>query len=465
MRYFVLKYNGMKNEDRITDRVKSDDCENTTNNHHFKINDIESGISIHHILHPPKVKIQLPRFIIATLIALVFPLISFAQLPTLGTAENFAIFTTIGALDNTGTSNITGDIGTDNGAIAGFGAPTVVNGTINSGNAVTVQCALDVQAAYNEIFGYIPTVVGHAPAFGSGETLLVGIYFIAAAGSVAGNLTLDAAGDPNAIFIFQFGGEFTTGASTTINLINGALACNVFWIAEGAMSMAAITDMKGTLISNNGAVSMGAGGTLEGRMLSTAGAASVYDVSITTPTCAILPISLLSFTGYCDKQNIVLQWSTATEINNDYFTIERSPDQKKWDIVGTVAGARDLSSPFNYMLTDMAHHEGTTYYRLKETDFSGNYKYEDIIDINKCEDNEADHFTIYPNPSEGKFKLLFNGNTSEINSINIFDAKGRNIYSSIVFQSAIDLSDNVPGLYSIHFKTRDGEVTKKFVKK
>jgi hypothetical protein len=452
----------MKTEKRVVDNTTYVDYENTVKNNHPEIGDVESNISIFRILKPAKQKVQLLQLM--TFIVFTFPIATFAQLPNLGTAENFAMFTTIGALGSTGTSTITGDIGTNGGAISGFGAPTVVNGNIESVNSATVQCALDVQAAYDEIFAFTPTVVGHTPAFGGGETLPPGVYNIGAAGSIGGNLTLDAAGDPSAIFVFQFGGAFTTGASSTVNLINGATACNVFWIAEGAMSMAAITDMKGTLISNNGAVTMGAGGTLEGRMLTTAGEASVYDAVITAlPSCSPLPISLLSFTGYCNNQNNILEWETTTETNNNYFTIERSEGGETWNLVGTVKGAGNSSSLLHYTLTDVHQNKKIIYYRLKQTDFNGNYKYEKMISVTKCKNNGADRFTIFPNPSEGKFKLLFNGDIKEINSIDIFNSQGQNIYNSIDFQSTFDLSNNAPDLYYIRIKKNSEIISLKFI--
>jgi len=208
----------------------------------------------------------------------------FSIVPNLGTAANFVLFTSAGAVGNTGISQMTGNIGSNVGAITGFETSSII-GAIHTADAVTVQCSLDVIAAYTQLNNIIPTSTTHTPAFGSGETLFAGVYSIAGAGSIAGNLTLDAQGDPNAVFIFKIGGAFTTGASTTINLINGASACNIFWKAEGAISMAASTTMRGTLIANNGAISMGAGGILEGRMFSTTGAASVYAVSASVPLC------------------------------------------------------------------------------------------------------------------------------------------------------------------------------------
>lgn len=204
-------------------------------------------------------------------------------LPQLGLAGSFALFTTAGAVGNTGISTITGNIGTNTGAITGFGTPTIVVGALYNTNSVTAQCAADLLTGYNQITGTTNTAT-HGPVLGAGETLTTGVYAIAAAGSALGILTLDAQGDPNAIFIFKFGGAFTTAAGATVVLANGALASHVCWVAEGAISMAALTIMKGTLIAHPGAVSMGAGGSLEGGMLSTAGAVNVYGDNVYLPT-------------------------------------------------------------------------------------------------------------------------------------------------------------------------------------
>lgn len=422
-----------------------------------------SATSISTILYPSRMNNKLVLLLLIALMAVFLPLTSNAQLPVLGTAENFVLFTSAGALGNTGVSTLTGDIGTNVGAITGFGEPTVVNGSIEQANSVTAQCSTDVQAAYNEIFSRTPTETGHAPAYGGGETLTPGVYFQGGAGSIGGILNLDAEGDANAIFIFQFGGAFTTGASATVNLLNRASACNIFWIAEGAIAMAALTDIKGTLIASNGAISMGAGGILDGRMLSTVGEATVYEVVASVPDCAALPISLLSFTGHCDKQNNVLRWSTATEINNDYFTVERSPNGDDWSVAGMISGAGNSSTLIHYTLTDKAQTDETTYYRLKQTDFSGSYHYESVIGISKCDRNGADQLTIFPNPSKGKFELRFNGNPDEIKSINVYNSIGQSIYSSDFYESGFDISNQVPGLYFIHVQHNEELISMKFL--
>ncbi len=153
---------------------------------------------------------------------------------------------------------------------------------ITSGN-ITGPGAISLTANYNTLMGATATNTSHAAAFGGGETLLAGVYTIAAAGSASGTLTLDAGNNPNAIFIFRFGAAFSAAASTTIILANGANASNVFWVAEGAIGIGASSVMKGMLLSHSGAVSMGASCNVEGRMFANLGAISIDSSTLTIP--------------------------------------------------------------------------------------------------------------------------------------------------------------------------------------
>lgn len=138
----------------------------------------------------------------------------------------------------------------------------------------TAQGVIDLEAAYNMLMAIPATNTTHSPIFGNGEILLPGVYDLPAATSLAGTLTLDGGGDTNSLFIIRTGGALSTGAGTMMILTNGARANNIFWISEGALSLAANTVMKGTLIGHTGAVSAAAGAVLEGRMFSIPGAIS-----------------------------------------------------------------------------------------------------------------------------------------------------------------------------------------------
>jgi len=87
-----------------------------------------------------------------------------------------------------------------------------------------------------------------------------------------------------------------------------------------------------------------------------------------------LPIELLSFTGKQEDECNVLEWITATEFNNDYFTIERSPDATNFNVVGTINGAGNSTNVLFYYMEDTKPFEGITYYRLSQYDFNGNSK-------------------------------------------------------------------------------------------
>ncbi|MEP7371812.1 MAG: ice-binding family protein [Chitinophagaceae bacterium] len=226
--------------------------------------------------------------LISTVLSLLlFPAINFGQAPNLGTAGNFILFSTTGAVGNTGISQLTGNVGTNTGAITGFGN---VNGVMHNTDGATAQAAIDLQAAWEYLEMLPPTAI-HGPVLGNGETLYPGVDTIYAAGSIVGVLNLDAQGDPSAVFIFKVGGALTTAASATVNLLNGALACNVFWITKGgAISLAASTSMKGTLIAHPGAIDTGDGCTLEGRALSTTGAVTVYGTLAYIPLGCTRPI-------------------------------------------------------------------------------------------------------------------------------------------------------------------------------
>lgn len=149
----------------------------------------------------------------------------------------------------------------------------------------TAQAVTDLATAYTYLNGLTVTNSTHASAFG-GETLYAGVYSIPAAGSAAGNLVLDAQNNSAAVFVLKFGAAFNTGAGTTVSLANGALASNIYWVAEGAIGLGATTTMQGTLLAHGAAVSLGSACILNGRMLSTTGAIGIDGSTINTPAAS-----------------------------------------------------------------------------------------------------------------------------------------------------------------------------------
>ncbi len=208
------------------------------------------------------------------------PFLNFAQAPDLGTAAGFVLFSTDGAVSNTGISQITGNVGTNNGSSTAFGN---VNGIMHDADGASAQCAADLLIAYNQLNAAIPTLFPPSPIIGNGDTLEAGIYSISEAATLNLSLYLDAQGDPSSVFIFLIDGSFSANAGSNIRLLDEAMACNVFWKVEGLVDLASGTSMKGTIIVNNAAILLNTGDTLEGRALTTAGAITIDGTFAYTP--------------------------------------------------------------------------------------------------------------------------------------------------------------------------------------
>ncbi len=146
----------------------------------------------------------------------------------------------------------------------------------------TADAAEDLNLIYADIKAFPATFKAGATVFGITQTLLPGVFEITGAASIAGALTLDGNGDPDALFIFRATGAFNTGANVNVILTNGATAKNVFWVAEGAIGLGAGTKISGTLFSHGAAVA-GADTTINGRLFSTLGAISFGKGTLTLP--------------------------------------------------------------------------------------------------------------------------------------------------------------------------------------
>jgi hypothetical protein len=152
----------------------------------------------------------------------------------------------------------------------------------------SAQGVIDTENLYAELMAY-PGGVPHGLAFGSGEVLPPGVYDVGGAPSITGTLTLaGGTATANPVFIIRGSGAFTTGVGAIVLLTGNAKPENIFWVSGGAMSTAANTTMKGTMLGGGlgaGALSLGTGTNLEGRMLTKLGALSLgANVILSVPT-------------------------------------------------------------------------------------------------------------------------------------------------------------------------------------
>ncbi len=219
---------------------------------------------------------------------------SAAQAPVgLGTAAPFAVLagTTI---TNTGATVISGDLGLSPGsAITGFPPGNVTNGTVQAADATAAQAQSALTAAYLDAAGRTPATPVSTDL--GGLTLAPGVYKSATAMSLTGTVTLDAHNDPNAVFVFQMGSTLTTASSSSVALIGGAQACNVFWQVGSSATLGTSTRFAGSLLALTSA-SVETGTTVAGRILSRNGAVTLDDNVIDVPTCTTATTSTVPTT-------------------------------------------------------------------------------------------------------------------------------------------------------------------------
>jgi len=175
-----------------------------------------------------------------------------------------------------------------------------------------------------------------------------------------------------------------------------------------------------------------------------------------------LPIELLSFDARCHTGKIELTWSTATEINNDYFTIERSYDGINYSIVGNVEGAGNSSEILHYSFWDQSSMEGTIYYRLKQTDYNGQFQYSDLMAIH-CNQIKAEKILVYPNPASSYVTIELPGN-DELLPYELINTEGQAVLSGMI-TGKVTLSANkvLPGMYFVKITTENGILREKLI--
>lgn len=177
-----------------------------------------------------------------------------------------------------------------------------------------------------------------------------------------------------------------------------------------------------------------------------------------------LPIELLNFDLEVFDNKVQLNWQTASEINNDFFTIERSIDGINWEAVNEVDGAGNSTSLLAYVSLDEKPNFGISYYRLKQTDFDGNFSFSEVRSVNIQILKNQNSLEIYPNPAQNQITIT--GSETELDQLKICDILGVNIIDLTKFTSnngsklVIDLSNLNTGMYYIKTKTTTNKVYK-----
>ncbi|OFY72431.1 MAG: hypothetical protein A2275_01300 [Bacteroidetes bacterium RIFOXYA12_FULL_35_11] len=185
-----------------------------------------------------------------------------------------------------------------------------------------------------------------------------------------------------------------------------------------------------------------------------------------------LPIQLLSFTAKTFDNVVLSEWTTVAEINNDFFTLERSKNAINFEEVTRVKGAGNSSSPIKYSAFDNNPYKGVSYYRLKQTDYNGQQSYSYIVSVYIDDTQAPISVSMFPNPADAKTGFYLNCSDFDTNTdavISISDMLGETVYTSKTVisekQSIIKISNLTiaPGLYFINVFNGKENYIKKIV--
>lgn len=188
---------------------------------------------------------------------------------------------------------------------------------------------------------------------------------------------------------------------------------------------------------------------------------------ITITESAVVPIELNYFEGKMINQNTYLDWQTSTEIDNDYFEIQRSNNGRKYMTIGKVKGKGASNSITDYSFIDRSPELGQNFYRLKQVDFDGSYEFSNVLSF-KIE-RDQDYINVFPNPASGnslnvKMKL----NSQGLINTQLLNVNGEVVYENVINESygenvefEIPITNLSPGIYYLKVSNPNGIQSRK----
>lgn len=187
--------------------------------------------------------------------------------------------------------------------------------------------------------------------------------------------------------------------------------------------------------------------------------ANYFTLGTINPIVTPLPITLLDFTAEKEGRKVLLNWSTASEENNDRFEIEKTNDGINWEVIQSVKGNNHTNGIVKYTEMDKNPFSGTNYYRLKQIDYNGDFTLSAVRSVLL---NTPAELTAYPNPAN-QFLTINRGENATINLINelgqIVLADQEISKDNTIF----NLSNLNPGIYFVRIQEEDEIVTKKII--
>lgn len=172
----------------------------------------------------------------------------------------------------------------------------------------------------------------------------------------------------------------------------------------------------------------------------------------------ILPVKMAGFTAREEGRNVKLNWQTATETDNDYFTVERSTNQTNWVALKKIKGAGNSTDLKSYEATDDSPMTGTSYYRIKQTDFNGNATYSEIRSVRI--ESTRKSLSVFPVPNVGNTVTINGIGDYRAHELYVVNAAGSTIYSTGLSNATVELPSLAKGIYFLRIKDKQsGEAT------
>ena len=215
----------------------------------------------------------------------------------LGTAGSYSVLAGQ-SVSNTGPSKLGADLGVNPGtALTGF-PPGEVLGNVHATDAHSLQAQSDLTIAYNALAAQADD--SQITADLGGQTLTPGVYEATSTAGLTGTLSLDAEGDPDSVFIFQVGSALTTAPNSTVALLNGAQACNVFWQIGSSATLDTDTSFVGSILALT-SITINTASTVDGRALARNGSVTLDSNTFTNSECStgatVPPVTTVPPTG------------------------------------------------------------------------------------------------------------------------------------------------------------------------
>lgn len=370
----------------------------------------------------------------------------------------------------TGSANVNGDVGTStatiDGTIVASGTNWGVGGTHNA------DAQTDLAAALTNANGRTNDETVAADALG-GKTFGHGVY-AGGALDLATGTTLTLNGSATDIFIIKASSTLKINTNGTVALTGGAVWSNVFWYVGTSATILSGSTFNGIILANV-SITLNTGATLvSARLLANTGAVTVNS--------DLLPVELIAFTATAGRTSAGggfhadLRWSTASEVNNYGFEIERR-ESAMWEKIGFVAGAGSSSSPRDYSYIDGNVSTGRYAYRLKQIDNAGTFVYHGSAEIEIGSSPQA--FGLlqnYPNPFNPSTAVSYqvpvpsaaNGSAISTVSLKVYDVMGREVAILVDEEQPAgthtviwDAANYTSGAYFCHLRVGNNLMTRK----